>query len=71
MQYTNHTDRTVQLTASPTSSRSDTTVALYNAMRLDASCANLASAIRRAADTRTTAKIAPKGKTLYSVRRGN
>lgn len=56
MQYTNPTDRTV---------------ALYNAIRLEAASANLASAIRRAADTRTTARIAPKGRTLYSVRRGN
>ena len=54
MQYTTPTDRTVTL---------------YNAMRLEAASANLASAIRRAADTRTIAKIAPKGKTLYSVRR--
>ena len=56
MQYTNNTDRTV---------------ALYNAMRLDGACANLAAAIRRAADTRNTAKITPKGRTLYSVRRAN
>ena len=50
---------------------SDRTIALYNAFLLDRASANLASAIRRAADTRTTAKISPKGRTLYSVRRGN
>ena len=71
MQYTSQTDQTVQLTASRASRRSDTTVALYNAIRLEAASINLASAIRRAADTRTIAKIAPKGRTLYSVRRGN
>ena len=71
MQCTNNSDRTMQLTASRASRRSDTTIALYNAFLLDRASANLASAIRRAADTRTTAKISPKGRSLYSVRRGN
>lgn len=56
MQSTNNTDRTT---------------ALYYAVMLNNASANLASAIRRAADTRSTVKIAPKGRTLYSVRRGN
>ena len=69
MQYTNNTDRTT---------------ALYYAVMLNNASANLASAIRRAADTRTIAsptrycsgeaartiaKIAPKGRTIYRVNR--
>ena len=72
MQYTTNSDRTVQLTASRASRRSDTTVDLYTALRLDAACVNLASAIKRSRDVGTVAsRIAPKGRTLYSVRRGN
>ena len=49
---------------------SDRTVALYTALRLDAACVNLASALKRARDVGTVnARIAPKGRTLYSVRR--
>ena len=55
--YTNPTDRTI---------------ALYTAIRLDAACVNLASALRRSRQVSApTARIAPKGLTLYSVKRGN
>ena len=51
---------------------SDTTVALYTAMRLETACINLASAIKRSRETGTAhARIMPKGRTLYSVKRGN
>ena len=51
---------------------SDRTVALYTAIRLDAACINLASALKRSRETSSVAaRIAPKGRTLYSVRRGN
>ena len=66
---------------------SDRTVAVYTAMRLEAACArlaasltsceavrcvSLASAIKRSRETSSVAaRIAPKGRTLYSVRRGN
>ena len=57
MEYTNPTDRTQ---------------ALYVAIRLDAATVNFASALRRSQQTSApTARIAPKGRTLYSVRRGN
>ena len=51
---------------------SDRTVALYTALRLDAACVNFASALRRSRQVSApAARIAPKGRTLYSVRRGN
>ena len=57
MQYTTNSDRTVDL---------------YTALRLDAACVNLASALKRARETSgVSARIAPKGRTLYSVRSGN
>ena len=49
---------------------SDRTVALYTALRLDAACVNLASAIKRSRETGTAhARIMPKGRTLYRVNR--
>ena len=55
MQYTNPTDRTQ---------------ALYVAIRLDAATVNFASALRRSRQVSApAARIAPKGRTLYSVRR--
>ena len=55
MQYTNSTDRTQ---------------ALYVAIRLDAATVNFASALKRSRETSgVSARIAPKGRTLYSVRR--
>ena len=72
MKCTTNTDRTAKSTALPTISRSDTTVAIYTALRLDAACVNLVSAIKRARDVGSSAaRIAPKGRTLYSVKRGN
>ena len=51
---------------------SDRTIALYNAFLLDRASANLASAIKRSRETSgVSARIVPKGRTLYSVRRGN
>ena len=66
---------------------SDRTVALSVAIRLDAACArlaasltsceavrcvNFASALRRSRQTSApAARIAPKGRTLYSVRRAS
>ena len=73
MQYTTNSDR------------SDTTAALYTAIRLETACArlaaaltsceaarciNLASAIKRSRETSApAARIVPKGRTLYSVKR--
>ena len=57
MQYTTNTDRTQ---------------ALYVAIRLDAATINFASALRRSRQVSApAARIVPKGRTLYSVRRGN
>ena len=51
---------------------SDRTVALSVAIRLDAAAVNFASALKRSRETSApAARIAPKGRTLYSVRRGN
>ena len=66
---------------------SDRTVAMYTAMRFETACArlaasltsceaarcvNLASALKRSRETSgVSARIVQKGRTLYSVRRGN
>ena len=50
----------------------DQTTALYYAVMLNNASVNLASALRRSRHTSApAARIAPKGQTLYSVRRGN
>ena len=55
MQYTNPTDRTQ---------------ALYVAIRLDAATVNFASALARSRQVSApAARIAPKGRTLYTVAR--
>ena len=49
---------------------SDRTQALYTAIRLDAACVNFASALARSRQVSApTARITPKGRTLYSVKR--
>ena len=51
---------------------SDRTTALSVAIRLDAATVNFASALARSRQvSASAARIAPKGRTLYTVRRGH